>query len=54
MLRGVEERGAFPGVDAVLSGYLGAETVGQVVLDAVARVKEANPAGDLLLRPGHG
>ncbi len=43
VLRGVEERGAFPGVDAVLSGYLGAEAVGQVVLDAVARVKEANP-----------
>ncbi len=43
VLRGVEERGAFPGIDAVLSGYLGAETVGQVVLDAVARVKEANP-----------
>jgi pyridoxine kinase len=41
---GVEERGAFPGVDAVLSGYLGAETMGEVVLDAVSRVKAANPA----------
>ena len=44
VLRGVEERGAFPTIDAVLSGYQGAEAVGQVVLDAVARVKEANPA----------
>ena len=44
VLDGVAERGAFPQVDAVLSGYLGAETMGQVVLDAVARVREANPA----------
>jgi len=29
--------------DAVLSGYQGAEEVGGVVLDAVARVKELNP-----------
>ncbi len=44
VLLGVQERGAFPSVDAVLSGYLGAETMGAVVLDAVARVKAANPA----------
>jgi pyridoxine kinase len=44
VLLGVQERGAFPAVDAVLSGYLGAETMGAVVLDAVARVKAANPA----------
>ncbi|MGV1010120.1 MAG: pyridoxal kinase PdxY [Dermatophilaceae bacterium] len=44
VLAGVRERGAFPGVDAVLSGYLGAETMGSVVLDAVAQVKAANPA----------
>lgn len=30
--------------DAVLSGYQGAEAVGAVVLDAVARVKALNPA----------
>ncbi len=44
VLLGVAERGALPGVDAVLSGYLGAEPMGAVVLDAVARVKAANPA----------
>jgi len=43
VLLGVEERGVFPEVDAVLSGYLGAEPMGAVVLDAVARVKAANP-----------
>ena len=41
VLTGVQERGAFPELDAVLSGYLGAETMGAVVLDAVARVRAA-------------
>jgi pyridoxine kinase len=44
VIRGIEDRGAFPGIDAVLSGYQGAEAVGAVVLDTVARVKAANPA----------
>ncbi len=44
VIDGVEERGIFPQVDAVLSGYQGAEAVGEVVLDAVARVKAANAA----------
>ena len=43
VLLGIEERGAFPTVDAVLSGYLGDAGVAQVVLDAVARVKAASP-----------
>jgi pyridoxine kinase len=44
VIQGVEERGAFPGVDAVLSGYQGGEDIGDVILDTVARVKAANPA----------
>ena len=44
VINGVEDRGAFPTIDAVLSGYQGAEAVGEVVLDAVARVNAANPA----------
>ena len=44
VIKGVEERGAFPGVDAVLSGYQGGEDIGDVILDAVARVKAANPS----------
>jgi pyridoxine kinase len=43
VIHGVEDRGAFPGVDAVLTGYLGAESMGEVVLDTVGRVKSANP-----------
>ncbi len=42
VIQGVEERGAFPAVDAVLSGYQGGEDIGDVILDAVARVKAAN------------
>lgn len=44
VIEGVEDRGAFPTIDAVLSGYQGAEAVGEVILDAVSRVKAANPA----------
>ncbi len=43
VITGVEERGAFPGIDAVLSGYQGSEGIGDVIIDAVARVKAANP-----------
>lgn len=44
VIAGVEARGAFPQVDAVLSGYQGGEGIGEVIIDAVARVKAANPA----------
>ncbi|MFC6715802.1 pyridoxal kinase PdxY [Branchiibius cervicis] len=41
---GIEERGVLPQCDAVLSGYMGDAEIGEVILDAVARVKAANPA----------
>ncbi len=44
VIRGVGERGGFQRCDAVLSGYLGEPALGEVVLDAVAQVKAANPA----------
>jgi len=44
VIAGVEERGAFPGIDAVLSGYQGDPAVGGVILDAVQRVRAANPS----------
>jgi len=44
VILGIEERGAFPTIDAVLSGYQGSEGIGEVIVDAVARVKAANPA----------
>ena len=43
VITGIEERGAFGEIDAVLSGYQGGEGIGDVILDAVARVKAVNP-----------
>src|SRR6516225_9675683 len=40
---GIAELGVLPRCDAVLSGYLGEAETGPVLLDIVARVKEANP-----------
>jgi pyridoxine kinase len=44
VITGIEERGAFPQIDVVLSGYQGSEGIGDVILDAVSRVKAANPS----------
>ena len=43
VIRGIEERGALERVDAVLSGYQGGSDIADVIIDAVARVKAANP-----------
>ena len=43
VLTGIEERGVLGSIDAVLSGYQGGEGIGDVIVDAVARVKAANP-----------
>ncbi len=44
VITGIEERGVFSEIDVVLSGYQGSEGIGDVILDAGARVKAANPA----------
>jgi pyridoxine kinase len=43
VIAGIEDRGAFSQVDVVLSGYQGGEGIADVILDAVERVKRANP-----------
>ncbi|WP_345750182.1 pyridoxal kinase PdxY [Microbacterium rhizophilus] len=43
VITGIEERGAFGHIDAILSGYQGGEGIADVIVDAVARVKAANP-----------
>lgn len=43
VVTGIEERGVLPTCDAVLSGYLGTPGICEVVVDAVSRVKSANP-----------
>lgn len=40
---GIEERGGLIGVDAVLSGYQGGDSIGDAILDAVDRVKHHSP-----------
>ncbi|MFG6476707.1 pyridoxal kinase PdxY [Microbacterium sp. P06] len=44
VITGIEDRGVFPAIDVVLSGYQGGEGIGDVIIDAVARVKAANPS----------
>jgi pyridoxine kinase len=44
VIDGIEARGAFARCDAVLSGYMGDRSIGEAILDAVRRVKAANPA----------
>jgi pyridoxine kinase len=43
VITGIQERGVFGRIDAVLSGYQGGEGIGDVIIDAVARVKAENP-----------
>ena len=64
LVEGIAERGVLASCDAVLSGYIGDAGIGSAVLDAVARVKRANPralyccdpvigdAGAVYVRPG--
>jgi pyridoxine kinase len=43
VIAGIEDRGVLPTCDAVLSGYQGGAGIADVIVDAVARVKAANP-----------
>jgi pyridoxine kinase len=43
LVQGIEDRGALPRCDAVLSGYMGDAAIGEAVLDALARVRAVNP-----------
>jgi pyridoxine kinase len=44
IILGIEDRGQLPQIDLVLSGYQGGIGIGDVIVDAVRRVKEANPS----------
>jgi pyridoxine kinase len=43
IIRGIEDRDVLGSCDAVLSGYMGDESLGEVVVGTVGRVKELNP-----------
>jgi pyridoxine kinase len=51
---GIEERGALATCDAVLSGYQGSPEIADVIVDAVRRVKAANPAATYTCDPVMG
>lgn len=43
VITGIEERGAFGSIDAVLSGYQGSAGIADVIIDTAKRVKAENP-----------
>src|SRR5256885_8124459 len=43
LVQGIAQRGVLGQCDGVLSGYMGSAETGAAILDAVARVKAANP-----------
>ena len=44
VIAGIEDRGVLPQIDVVLSGYQGSEGIADVIVEAVGKVKAANPA----------
>jgi pyridoxine kinase len=43
IVEGIADRGVLPRCDGVLSGYMGSADIGNAILAAVKRVREANP-----------
>jgi pyridoxine kinase len=54
VITGIEERGVLGQVDGVLSGYQGSADIADVILDAVGRVRAANPRATYTCDPVMG
>ena len=54
VVTGVQERGEFARVDAVLSGYQGGSDIAEVILEAVDKVKAENPSATYTCDPVMG
>ena len=54
VISGIEARGVLPDCSGVISGYMGSAAIGEAVLDAVERVKRANPAAQYCCDPVMG
>ncbi|MGN0064590.1 MAG: pyridoxal kinase PdxY [Nocardioides sp.] len=54
VLAGVEARGAFATCDAVITGYQGSPEIAEVIVEAVGKVKAANPAATYTCDPVMG
>src|SRR4029077_18484133 len=51
VILGIEERGVLHECNGVLSGYMGDASLGEVILDALERVKCASPAASYCCDP---
>ncbi len=51
LVDGIAERGQLGRCDGVLSGYMGSADIGAAILDAVAKVRTANPRADYCCDP---
>lgn len=51
LIEGIEDRGRLVACDGVLSGYMGSAEIGAAILDAVSRVRAANPRADYCCDP---
>ncbi|TCT02576.1 pyridoxal kinase PdxY [Aquabacter spiritensis] len=51
IIEGISDGGWLGACDGVLSGYMGSAEIGAAILDAVARVRAANPAADYCCDP---
>ncbi len=54
IIRGIEDRGVMAGCNAVLSGYMGDASLGEVIVGTVGRVKEYNPKAIYCCNPVMG
>lgn len=54
VIRGVDERGALRGIEAVLSGYMGSADTGNAILETVDMVRAKNPDALYCLDPVMG
>ncbi|MGV3634216.1 MAG: pyridoxal kinase PdxY [Pseudorhodoplanes sp.] len=51
VVKGIDDRGVMSNCDGVISGYMGSADIGEAILDAVARVKHANPGAKYCCDP---
>jgi pyridoxine kinase len=51
LFEGIADLGVLPGIDAILSGYIGTAETGAVLLDIVAKVRDANPRAKFCCDP---
>lgn len=51
VVKGIDDRGVLSNCDGIISGYMGSAGIGEAILDAVARIKHANPGAKYCCDP---